>query len=184
MSRPFSEKLGGAMSKPLAMWVRTLIALILSPVVFAVSARQIERDGFFTAIWDRSYEAGFWDAFWGYGGSGDVIWSVPSASAGLVAVIALGFVAIRGLLHYPHALNMNFLLFLIMDYFLFCGLVDIFIYGGTVGETFYYAGAFLGGIVFFGIRLFSQLGLMLFAVLVLIRLLYIEDIYPYMLRPA
>ena len=175
------QRIEVVMNQPLAMWVRALIAVALAPAVFAISSRQVEKDSFLMPFWDRSYDEGTWDAFWGSGGSGDIVWTMPGTTAGIIAVVAVVFIAVRGLLYYPRSLSLNFLLFLIVDYLVVCGLVDMFIYGGSMSEIFLYGGAFIAGVVLFGVRVFSQVGLLLFAVLVLARLLYVDDLYPYML---
>ena len=174
-------KLASAMNQPLAMWVRAALALILGPAIFAISSRQVERDTFLMPFWRRSYSEGTWDAFWGIGSSGEIVWLLPSTTAGIIAVVAVAFIAVRGLLFYPRSLSLSFLLFLFVDYLVLCALIDMFIYGGSLSEVFLYGGAFIAGVVLFGMRVFSQIGLLLFAALVLARLLYVEDLYPYML---
>ncbi|WP_146874507.1 hypothetical protein [Halovibrio variabilis] len=176
----FMKRLSYAMNSPWAMWVRMVVSVLVALLALVVSSRRVESDSFLLPLWQRSYENGFWDAFWGFGGDGNIAWVTPSAVVGVIAAISVVFMAFRGLFYYPQNLNTLFIFFLLSDFILISALVTSLVYGGGAIESFYYLGAFIAGVVFFGMRTFSRIAMLAFIALVVVRLLFVESTFVYL----
>ncbi|MFG6667315.1 hypothetical protein ACGK9R_09420 [Halomonas sp. HNIBRBA4712] len=180
MNKNFVKYLSTTINSPWSMWLRLITAMLVSSLAFIISCRRIDRDSFLLPFWKRSYNTGFWDAFWGFGGNAQAIWIAPSAIVSVVAAFSVLFIAFRGLFYYPKDLNLVFLISLLSDFILFVALITTLVYGGGAIETFYYAGAFIAGVVFFGLKEISRVAILFFIALVSIRLLFVEEIFIYL----
>ncbi len=171
-------KFDQALNSPLSAGFRSIIALLLAPLIFMMGMQKFKQNSFFTPIWERDY-SNIWHALTGFGHTNTLGAELPTGFVGLASALIVAFMVLKGLANFPQKINLHLLGLLILDYLVISVLINIFIFSGTGASAVYYAGSFAAGIYLFGDRVTSQIAILGLVFLIIIRLIYVDGMYPY-----
>jgi hypothetical protein len=166
------------MNQPLGRSARTLLALILSPIIFYLGIHQYQRNDFFMAIWERD-TSNFWHFLTNFGHTQNVILQLPTGVIGLIATLVVSLLVLKKIVFYTDNLSFHLLLLVLLDFLVVAILVNIFVFSGSTFELLYFGGAFLAGAFIFGARVTSQTALLALVALILVRLFFVESLFLY-----
>lgn len=172
------SKLDHFLERPLARGGRFVLAALLSPIIFLLGIQKYAQNDVFMPFWQRDYSS-WWHGLTGLGSTDILISKAPEGVVGLIAAVLVGFMLIKALAYYPRKINLYLALLVVLDFLVVAVLVNIFLFSGSSLELIYYLGAFAAGVYLFGDRITSQMALLMGIALILIRLIYIDGIYPY-----
>lgn len=167
------------LNAPLTSGIRSLIALLLSPMIFFLGIQKYSTNDLFMPIWKRDYSS-LLHGLTGLGHTETQVTEVPVGVVGFIAAVLVGFMVLKGLAKYPMRMSFHLFGLLVLDFMVVSTLINIFFFSGSSFDVIYYGGAFIAGIYFFGDRVTSQLAMIGFVVLVLVRLVYIDSMYIFM----
>ena len=172
------RKVQNLLSTPLTSVMRSVLALMLSPLIFALGAQKYSTNDLLMTLWGRDYSS-IWHGLTGFGNTQTEEFAIPAGVVGLISTFLVGFMLLKGLTKYPSRMNFHLLALLILDFLVISVLINIFVFSGSGFEVMYYGGAFIAGIYFVGNRVTSQLAIIAMIFLILLRLIYIDSMYLY-----
>lgn len=168
-----------AIEKPFEEQARFFLSITLSGLVFFVGMQKYATNDVIMMIWERDIISNPIHGLFHVGHKDQLNFVFPTAVVGLLSAIMVVIVPYKNVFRFPSDLNAVFFGYLVADYLALSVLVNIFIFSGTGFELLYYAGAFLAGAIFFGNNNLGRWAMLIALALVIIRLIYVQDLYPY-----
>lgn len=164
-------------NKSLSDTARYSLSFILAIGIFVLGGFKYQENSLFMPFWMRDYTSWNYGLF-NFGNSGNLDFLLPVTIVMLISSGLLVFSIYKDMIKYPKSLNILYLILLIVDFLVIATFINLFVLSGQISEFIFYFGAFALGAFIFGRDEISKYAVLSVFILVIVRLLLVEDEYP------